>query len=97
LIRSTWPVHDIWCFATVDGAPKPTPRAQDVLVTRPDFDPKVHALPHGGAAFVAALLAGDTLAEASDAGERDAQAFDLAALLGLLLQGGAITAVETEV
>jgi len=95
VIRSAWPVHAIWRFATEQGAPKPPAVAQDVLITRPEYDPALHVLPQGGAAFVAALLAGNTLAEACDAGASDAEAFDLSAMLRLLLQGGAITAVET--
>src|SRR6056297_460487 len=97
LIRSVWPAHDIWRFATMDGAPKPTAQAQDVLVTRPEYDPELLVLPQGGAAFVAAILAGATLTQACEAGEIDAKAFDLAAMLGLLLQSGAIIAVEPEV
>jgi len=96
LIRSSWPVYDIWRFATMNGAPKPAALAQDVLITRPEYDPALNVLPQGGAAFVAALLAGNTLAEACDAGASDAEAFDLSAMLRLLLQGRAITAVETE-
>lgn len=96
IVRSPWPIHDIWRFATTEGAPKPAAQPQDVLVTRPEYDPELYVLPQGGAAFVVALMAGRILADACDAGTSDAEAFDLSAMLGLLLQGSAITAVETE-
>lgn len=96
LIRSVWPVHDIWRFATQKGAAKPAARAQDVLVTRPDYDPELHVLPEGGAAFLGAIQTGATLTKACEAGEIETEAFDLAAMLGLLLQTGAIIAVTPE-
>lgn len=91
LIRSPWPLHAIWAFATIPGSPKPQASAQDVLLTRPDFDPEAHPLPAGGGAFVAALLAGQSLGDAHAAGAACDAAFDPAPILGLLIAGGAIT------
>ena len=91
VLRSRYPLHAIWAFNMVEGAPKPAPGAQDVLVARPGFDPAPQLLPAGGAAFVAALAEGLPFGEAHAAAEAAAPGFDLAATLGLLLGAGAIT------
>lgn len=95
LVRSRWPAHDIWRFASDHTAQKPAAKPQDVLVTRPGFDPDLQVLPGGGAAFMTALMAGHPLARACDAGASNT-AFDLSEMLALLLQGNAITDVKTE-
>ncbi len=92
LVRSAWPLHGIWRANTETGAPQPGQTAEDVLVTRPDFDPVVARLPEGGAAFVAALVRGRPLAEAAAA---PGAGFDPGPTLGLLLSGGAVTAIHT--
>ena len=94
LVRSAWPVHAIWRFATEDSAPKPAAKAEDVLITRPEFDPVAHVLPSGGASFLTALRSGRTLQDAADQAVEATPEFDLAAMLGLLLQGAAITALH---
>lgn len=95
LLRSAWPVHDIWRFNTEDGAPKPRATAQDVLITRPEFDPVPQLLPDGGAAFVAALIDGRDVGRALAAAEAETPGYDPAATLVLLLQGGAIAGLRT--
>ena len=90
LVRSDWPVVSIWAAHHEGGAP-PHPRAEAALILRPHFDPRPHLLPPGGAAFVASLLAGQTLGQSLDAA---GDAFDLAALLGLLITGRAIIGVS---
>jgi Uncharacterized protein conserved in bacteria len=95
LVRSRWPLHAIWAY-NMAGGPKPAPVAEDVLVTRPGFDPAPHALTPAGGAFTAALLAGGTLGAAAEAGAEKDPAFDLSAPLGALLAGGAIVALDTE-
>ena len=90
LLRSRWPVHAIWS-ANMRGTPAPKlAEAEDVLVTRPDYDPEPMRLPPGAAPFVAALMAGETVGAALDA----AGAFDLTATLGLLIGARAIAAVQ---
>lgn len=91
LLRSPWPVHDIWRYATRPGAPQPQASAQDVLITRPDYDPAPHPLPAGGAAWIAAMQAGHSWGAAEDAARAEAPGFDLTPVLTLLLQGGALT------
>ena len=96
LIRSDWPIHAIWRFNTEDGAPKPQPGAQDVLITRPEFDPSPHLLPPGGFDWITAMQAGRTIGQAFEATTARTPAFDLGATLALLLQGSAITSVTIE-
>lgn len=89
LIRSRWPVHAVWA-ANHEAGPKPQPVAQDVVVLRPAFDPRPQLLPSGGGAVLEALLAGQCL---GDSVETAGEGFDLAALLGLLISGKAVTGV----
>ena len=88
LIRSRWPVVQVYDFTMSPGQPKPTPVAQDALIARPGFTPRDHALPPGGGAFVDALMRGQPFGAAMAAA---GDAFDLSATLTLLLTEGAIT------
>lgn len=96
IVRSDWPIHGIWRFNTDDNAPKPTPGPQDVLITRPEFDPLVHLLPAGGAAWITALTKGQNIGTALETALADTPGFDLAAPLALLLQGGAVISLKTD-
>ncbi len=91
VVRSYWPLHDIWRVNTEEGAPQPRKVAQDVLVTRPGYDPVAQALPPGGADFIAALAKGNALGAAVVSG---GDGFDPGPVLGLLLAGGAITDIQ---
>lgn len=93
VVRSAWPVHGIWRFNTEDGAPKPTAEAQDVLITRAEFDPHPHLLPPGGADWIQALAGGQTIGAAHEAAVAATPDFDLGATLALMLQGNAITSL----
>lgn len=91
ILASDWPIHAIW-QANTAGGPPPRMGEQEVAVLRSGFDPAPHLLPAGGAGFLRALQAGDSLGVAlADVPE----GFDLTAILGLLLQTGAITGVTT--
>lgn len=90
LVRSAWPIHAIWRFNREEGAPKPEMAPQDVLIVRPDLDPEPLLLPAGGAAFVARLLAQDTLSGALDAAAQEVGDFDLTQTLALLISNAAI-------
>lgn len=90
VISSAWPVHDIWAFNMVSGAPKPSATAQDVLITRVNFDPEQYLLPSGGAVFVRALQNGASLGAAAAQASAVTSEFDLSTTLALLLSGQAI-------
>ncbi len=92
VVSSPWPIHAIWRFNQETGAPKPQMAAEDVLVTRPGYDPGPAALPKGGAAFLNALGRGSTLGDALSA-PGVPEDFDFNTTLGLLLQGAAITKI----
>lgn len=95
ILRSRWPVQEIWAYNMVPGAPQPTGGAQDMIVTRPGFDPIVSVPGPGGAAFAAALAHGATIGDAHDAATNEAPSFDLPSILLILAQGGAVTAIDT--
>ena len=95
LLCSDWPIFDIWRFNTQTDSPKPRARGQDVLITRPGFDPQPQPLAAGGAAFVTALRDGATIGAALDSAQAQSPDFDLAPILALLLGGGAITGLHT--
>lgn len=90
LVRSPWPIVSIWA-ANAEGGPSPRAVAEDALVLRPEFDPRPRCLPSGGGAFVAGLLAGESLGAAVDLAGPE---LDLPAVLGLLIAGKAITGVS---
>ncbi|MFY0309482.1 DUF2063 domain-containing protein [Leisingera sp. D0M16] len=96
VLRSPWPIHGIWRYNTEDGAPKPEAQAQDVLITRPEFDPIPQVLPPAGAVWAGALMAGATIGEAMEQAAAEDEAFDLGATLALLLQGGAVTGLDSK-
>ncbi|TCP41383.1 DNA-binding domain-containing protein [Rhodovulum marinum] len=90
LVRSDWPIHGIW--QAHHGGPRPPQGAQEVLVARPGFDPVPHLLPPGGYRGIAALRAGVPLGAALS----DLQESNISALLQLLLQSRAISAITPE-
>ncbi|WP_415921048.1 putative DNA-binding domain-containing protein [Tateyamaria sp. SN6-1] len=95
LIPSDWPLFDIWRYNTVADAPKPRAIAQPVLVTRAEFDPVPHALSLAQHAWLRSSADGATLSDAQDSALAIDPEFDLAPLLGLLLQTGALTTLTT--
>lgn len=86
IVESIWPLHDIWAFNQDPGAAKPRTIAQDVLVTRPAFDPLPHPLPPGAARWLAALAQGKTFGTAHDIAAGADPHFDLTTSLGFALQ-----------
>jgi hypothetical protein len=91
LLRSAWPVLSVYRRALDPAAPAPRAEAEDVLITRPGFDPQPQRLPPGSAGFAEALLAGAAL---GDAAALIAAPGDPAPALTLLLQSGAFAALQ---
>jgi len=96
LIRSRWPVHGIWRANMQDDVPKPEMRGENVLITRPEFDPILSTLAPGGGTFVAQLIEGARFGEALDGATSQVPDFDLTATLGLLMAGGAIIRLDED-
>jgi hypothetical protein len=92
LIVSPFPVGSIWSAHRSDPVqPIGHKGAELVLVVRPIADVGVNVLPSGDAGFIAALLAGQSVAEAAGAaGPETAPAQVLAGLIGL----GAFAAIK---
>lgn len=89
IVRSDWPLHDIWRFNFETGAPKPRAVAQDVLITRQEFDPTPHALSKAAGEWLTQLDAGHSFATAIDAATTADPDFDLGASLTLALSTNA--------
>lgn len=85
IIRSHWPLHDLWRFNMEPGSPKPRAVAQDVMITRLDFDPHPQALPPGAADWLALLECGLPLGAATEQTLENHQDFDLTKALTLAL------------
>lgn len=89
ILRSDWPLFDIWRFNVEANAPKPRPVAQDVLITRPHFDPLPHPLPPGAAIWLTALRDGMAFGEAIEKAHADQADFDLTQSIQTALQASA--------
>lgn len=94
LLQSDLPVFDIWRIVSDSSAGAPASGPQDILITRPEYDPGVHLLPSGGAAFLLRQKSGEPLGTTLAAMETEFPDFDFAALLGLLLQSAALTKLK---
>lgn len=90
LLASRWPVHAIWT-ANMRGGPPPKMVSQEIVILRAEFDPEPCLLPPGGVGFLQSLSAGQPLIAALAA---TGEGFDLAAVLGLLIQHRALTGVS---
>ncbi len=95
LLRSRWPIHDLWRKARDAQAPAPRAEGQAVLITRPEFDPEVHLLSIGAATWLTALRT-EAMGPAVEAAEAAAPAFDFAASLMLALQAHAFCTTEKD-
>jgi hypothetical protein len=94
ILTSSWPLFDIWRFNMVKDAPKPAMQPQDVMITRPDFDPEPKLLPPGAADWLGHLDRGKTLSEATDETSAATPEFDLAAALTIAFTSSAFCANE---
>ena len=96
VLRSRWPLYDIWAFNTTNNAPKPRAVAQDLIITRPEYDPAPHALCPGGADWFEAIDAGLRFGEACEKTAALHQDFDLSAALMQALGTQALTEYTTK-
>jgi hypothetical protein len=67
---------------------------EDGLVMRPALEVEVRRLPAGGAEFLSALMAGETLGVAADAALQACPSFDIGAAIAGIIEAGALTSVE---
>lgn len=96
VLRSRWPLYDLWRFNTEPNAPKPRAAAQDVLITRPEFDPVAWLLPPGAADWYSALEKDLPLAQAIEETTGRTPDFDFAQCLTQALDARALTAPKTK-
>ncbi|KIN61653.1 DUF2063 domain containing protein [Sulfitobacter noctilucae] len=94
LIASNWPLYDIWAFNNLTNAQKPQSLAQDVMITRPGFDPAPHALPPGAFQWLTALADGSSFGQAHDFALNKNPNFDLAVGLSLALSTHAFAKID---
>lgn len=93
VICSDYPVWSIWQANTNNDAKPVMMRPEDCVILRPEFDPAPYLLPQGGATFLNAFLAGETVGAAMDQAGDD---FDLSATLDLIIGGGALIELSEE-
>ena len=96
IIRSAWPLYDIWRFNNLPDAPKPQAGAQDILVSRPEFDPLPHLLLPGMADWLAALNSGIPFGQATEDAMSRSSSFDPTHALTLALSTQALTNTTTK-
>ncbi|MGB5865771.1 MAG: DNA-binding domain-containing protein [Sulfitobacter sp.] len=95
LIRSRWPLYDLWQRARSADTPQPRAQGQAILITRPEFDPQVHLLPAGAATWLIALETAP-IGAAVEAATTAAPEFDFAQSLTLALQSFAFCTTEKD-
>jgi Putative DNA-binding domain len=96
VLRSALPALSIWRTNVEDKTPVAIDAAsggEDALILRPAAEVIARLAPPGGAAFVASLAGGATLAQAAQAAAEDDTRFDLAGNLTGLVAAGAIVAI----
>lgn len=94
ILRSPWPLYDIWNFNQNAQAEKPRSISQDVLITRADFDPIPHPLPAGAAVWLTELAQGAQFGVAHDKALKTTPEFDLTTSLALVLSTGALATLN---
>jgi hypothetical protein len=67
---------------------------EDGLITRPGFEVDVRRMRSGGADFLSALVAGETLGVAAGKALEACPSFDIGAAIAGMVEAGAFTSVE---
>ncbi|MGB0659668.1 MAG: DNA-binding domain-containing protein [Mangrovicoccus sp.] len=93
LLRSAYPIHAIWRRNTVPDTPKPEMRPENILITRPGFDPLLTPLDAPAAVFTKALIEGSSLSQAALRAEAVQGDFDLTQSLGQLFAAQALSSL----
>jgi hypothetical protein len=96
LLVSDWPLYALWAFLDEQAeAPQDMDLAQSLMVYRTQtYEVELACLPAGGAAFLAALMAGKSLTEAAQScPEHPITDVDMAALLSRLVGAGLVTSL----
>lgn len=91
LLSSRQAFYSIWAFSKGITTARPEKSPEDVLITRPDFDPRPHLISRDEAMLVAALMEGKPLATALALSGSD---IELGRILGLLFAENAVTAID---
>jgi len=95
IVRSPYPIVTIWAMNSgeLPLAPIEHWRGEDALIARPYLEVEVRALPPGGAVFLFALAAGQSLAGASGMAHADDPNFDLTGNVAGLFGSGLASAI----
>ncbi|MEO1563672.1 MAG: DNA-binding domain-containing protein [Pseudomonadota bacterium] len=94
LIRSRYPIYGIWQMNMIEGAPKASGEGENVMITRPAFDPVLTKLVPGGGAFLDRLMQGIPFGKALEATRAILPEFNLSEVLVQLLEAAAIESIE---
>jgi hypothetical protein len=96
IVRSAFPVVTIWAMNAGETEPGTIDdwSGEDALVSRPDLEVLVRALPAGGAAFLDALKAGAPLPAAAAAARAASADFDLVANLAGVLAARIVVRID---
>ncbi|MEO0343719.1 MAG: DNA-binding domain-containing protein [Pseudomonadota bacterium] len=94
LIRSRYPIYGIWQMNMVESAPKLTAHGENVLVTRPEFDPIQTVLIPGAGLFVQSLMAGTSFGESLAIVAEKVPDFNLSEALIQLLASAALETIQ---
>ncbi|MGP8232608.1 MAG: DUF2063 domain-containing protein [Methylovirgula sp.] len=96
IIDSPYPIVTIWAMNSGERPPAEIKDRQSeaALVSRPQYEVEVRALPPGGAVFLTALAQAATLVEAAEAAQASAADFDLAGNLAALFSTGLVSQIS---
>ncbi len=94
IFASRYPVASIWEFNMNDGAAKPEPVGETVLITRPQLDLDMVVISDSNAAFLKHIQSGQTLSVAYDTLTGRDSEFDLSAAISLMMNREIITKIS---